>query len=88
VRYTAGLARLKLSEEECAKFQTQLALVLEYVDKLKAADVSNVDPTAHANPVFNIAREDEPHRWLTPQEALANAPRTAGGLFAVPKVLE
>ena len=88
VRYTAGLARLNLSEEEIAKFQAQLSQVLEYVEELKGVDVSQVEPTAHANPVFNVVREDEPRDGLTRQEALANAPRQAGGLFSVPKVIE
>ena len=88
VRYTAGLARLNLSEEEIAKFQSQLSQVLEYVEELKGVDVSQVEPTAHANPVFNVVREDESRVGFTPQEALANAPRQANGLFAVPKVIE
>lgn len=88
VRYTAGLARLNLSEEEIAKFQAQLSQVLEYVEKLKAVDVSHVEPTAHANPVFNVMREDEPRDWFSQKEALANAPRQANGLFIVPKVIE
>lgn len=88
VRYTAGLARLNLSEEEIAKFQAQLSQVLEYVEKLKTVDVSQVDPTAHANPIFNVVREDEPRDWFTPKEALANAPRQANNLFVVPKVIE
>jgi aspartyl-tRNA(Asn)/glutamyl-tRNA(Gln) amidotransferase subunit C len=88
VRYTAGLARLYLSDEEIAKFQAQLSQVLEYVEKLKAVDVSHVEPTAHANPVFNVVREDEPRDWFAPKEALANAPRQANNLFMVPKVIE
>ena len=88
VRYTAGLARLNLSDEEAAKFQAQLSQVLEYVEKLKTVDVSGVEPTAHATPVFNVVREDAPRDWFTAPEALANAPRQAGGLFAVPKVIE
>jgi aspartyl-tRNA(Asn)/glutamyl-tRNA(Gln) amidotransferase subunit C len=88
VRYTAGLARLQLSDEEVAKFQSQLGKVLEYVEKLKSVDVSNVEATAHANPVFNVVREDEPRDWFTQKEALSNAPRQANGLFSVPKVLD
>ncbi len=88
VRYTAGLARLTLSEEEISKFQAQLSQVLEYVDKLKAVDVSQVEATAYANPVFNVVREDEPRDWFSPKEALSNAPRQANGLFSVPKVIE
>jgi aspartyl-tRNA(Asn)/glutamyl-tRNA(Gln) amidotransferase subunit C len=88
VRYTAGLARLQLSDEEVAKFQSQLGKVLEYVEKLKAVDVSHVEATAHANPVYNVVREDEPRDWFTQKEALSNAPRQANGLFSVPKVLD
>lgn len=88
VRYTADLARLRLSEEEAAKFQAQLSQVLEYVEKLKTVDVSAVEPMAHANPIFNVIREDEPRDWFTPKEALANAPREANRLFVVPKVIE
>ena len=88
VRYTAGLARLNLSEEEVAKFQAQLSHVLEYVEKLNTVDVSQVEPTAHTNPVFNVVREDEPRDWFATAEALANAPRQANSLFIVPKVIE
>jgi len=88
VRYTAQLARLNLTEAEVAKFQTQLGEVLAHVEKLAAVDVSNVEPTAHANPVVNIFRADEPQPWFTAEDALANAPRAANQLFIVPKVIE
>jgi aspartyl-tRNA(Asn)/glutamyl-tRNA(Gln) amidotransferase subunit C len=88
VRYTAQLARLDLSEEEIAKFQAQLSQVLAYVEKLEQVDVSSVEPTAHANAVFNVFREDAERDWFTTEDALSNAPRAANGLFIVPKVLE
>jgi aspartyl-tRNA(Asn)/glutamyl-tRNA(Gln) amidotransferase subunit C len=87
-RYTARLARLKLSEEEATMFQTQLGQVLAYVEKLERIDVSAVEPMAHANPVTNVFRDDQPRAWFTPEEALANAPRQANQLFIVPKVIE
>jgi len=88
VRYTAQLARLHLSEEEIATFQAQLSQVLEYVEKLKTVDVSGVEPTAHANAVHNVFRADESRPWFSQDDALANAPRQANGLFVVPKVVE
>jgi aspartyl-tRNA(Asn)/glutamyl-tRNA(Gln) amidotransferase subunit C len=88
VRYTAQLARLHLSEEEIAKFQTQISQILAYVEKLEQVDVTGVEPTAHANAVFNVFRKDEPRDWFTAKEALANAPREANELFVVPKVIE
>ena len=80
VRYTAKLARLHLSEDEIAKFQAQLSQVLAYVEKLEQVDVSGVEPTAHANAVFNVFRKDEDRSFFTQKEALANAPRQANGL--------
>jgi len=88
VRKTAVLARLQLSEEETAKFQAQLSQVLDHVEKLKQVDVSAVEPTAHANAVYNVFRADKPRPGIGAEVALRNAPRAANGLFIVPKVIE
>ena len=77
----------------CAKngvkgFQKQLDDVLQYVEKLGQADISDVEPAAHALPIFNVFREDAPRDWFTAEQALSNAPRKANGLFIVPKVVE
>ena len=88
VRYTAQLARLHLSEEEIAKFQTQISQILAYVEKLEQVDVTGIEPTAHANAIFNVFREDAPRDWFTAEDTLANAPRAANQLFIVPKVIE
>src|ERR1700679_2204883 len=88
VRYTAQLARINLTDEEIDTFQSQLDQVIQYVEKLKQVDVSGVDPTAHAIPVFNIFRPDEPRDWFDAPAALSNAPRQANGLFSVTKVVE
>src|SRR5438477_450292 len=57
-------------------------------DKLYGVDVSQVEAAAHAIPIFNVFREDEPRDWFTAEEALSNAPRQANGLFIVTKVVE
>ena len=88
VRYTAKLARLELTEEEVTKFQAQLSQVLHYVEKLASVDVAHVEPMAHANPVVNVFRDDAAAPWFNATQALANAPRQAGQLFVVPKVIE
>ena len=88
VGYVARLARLNLSEDETRVFQNQLGQVLEHAAKLREVDVSDVEATAHAIPVFNVFREDEPRDWFTAEEALRNAPQKANGLFIVTKVVE
>ena len=88
VAHVAKLARLNLTEEETKLFQVQLGRVLEYAEKLREPDISHVEAAAHAVPILNIFREDEPRPGLTAEEALGNAPRQANGLFIVTKVLE
>ena len=88
VEYVAKLARLGLTAEEKRLFQGQIADVLVYADKLREVDVSEVETSAHASPIFNVFRADEARDWFTPEEALINAPRQANGLFVVTKVVE
>jgi aspartyl-tRNA(Asn)/glutamyl-tRNA(Gln) amidotransferase subunit C len=88
VRYVSKLARINLSDEETQLFQKQLADVLKYAEKLREVDVSHVEAAAHAVPMFNVFREDEPGDCLTAEEALANAPQKANQLFIVTKVVE
>jgi aspartyl-tRNA(Asn)/glutamyl-tRNA(Gln) amidotransferase subunit C len=88
VEYVAELARIKLTPEEVNTFRTQLEIVLQHVERLNQVDVSNVEPTAHSFPIYNVFRSDEPQESLDRQAALANAPRQAQGLFLVTKVVD
>jgi aspartyl-tRNA(Asn)/glutamyl-tRNA(Gln) amidotransferase subunit C len=88
VRYIAELARIKLEPGEIATFESQLGHVLEHVEKLNQLDVSEVEPTAHSFPIYNIFREDKSRPSLEREAALENAPRQAQGLFIVTKVVE
>ncbi|PYJ70982.1 MAG: Asp-tRNA(Asn)/Glu-tRNA(Gln) amidotransferase GatCAB subunit C [Verrucomicrobia bacterium] len=88
VTYVARLARINLTKAEVELFQKQLDDVLHYVEKLRQANVTDVEPAAHALPNFNVFREDAPRDWFTAEQALSNAPRKANGLFIVPKVVE
>ena len=88
VRYVARLARIELTPAEEQKIGAQLNHILGYMEKLKQLDVSAVEPTAHPVPMTNITRPDETRPGLSNEEALRNAPATAGGLFLVPKIVE
>jgi len=50
--------------------------------------VSHVEAAAHAIPVFNVFREDDPRDCFTAEQALSNAPHQANNLFIVTKVVE
>jgi aspartyl-tRNA(Asn)/glutamyl-tRNA(Gln) amidotransferase subunit C len=88
VAYVAQLARLRLTAEETELFQKQLGDVLKYAEKLKEMKVEGVEAAAHAVPIFNVFRTDEPCDWFSATEALSNAPRQANNLFIVTKVVE
>ena len=88
IEYVAKLARISLTEEEKAKFAEQLGDVLENFERLNAVDVSGIEPTAHAFPVYNVWQEDVPESGFSPEEALKNAPAQRANQIVVPKVVD
>ena len=88
LQHAVKLARIELTPEEEARLGSQLGDILKYVDKLNELDVKGVEPTAHAVPFTNVTRADEVRPSLPRDEAMRNAPRTANGLFIVPKIVE
>ena len=88
VGYVAKLACIELTDEETKLFQGQLDQVLHYVEQLNELDVSNVEPTAHAIPVFNVLRKDEIGTSLNHADVIANAPSATDGEIRVPKIID
>lgn len=84
----ARLSRLKLSEEEIAKFQTELSEILEYVEVLDKVDVAGLKPTYQVTGLTDVMRADEEVDYGTSLDGLlANAPQTVDGQFKVKRVL-
>jgi len=88
IDHVAHLARLALTPEEKAKFATQLGDVLAYIEQLKKVDVTGVEPTAHAFPVYNVWADDVAQPGLPVEAALKNAPVQRNNMIVVPKVVE
>ncbi len=88
VRHIAHLARLELTDAEVAQFSTDLGDILAHVETLNAVDTDGVEATAHALPLANVFRADEPRPSLDHADALRNAPDQEDGYFKVPKVLD
>jgi aspartyl-tRNA(Asn)/glutamyl-tRNA(Gln) amidotransferase subunit C len=91
VHYVAQLAHLDLTEDEVAKFQPQLAAILEYMQKLNQLDTTRVEPMAQVlapGMSRGVLREDKVVACLPQDVALANAPEPGSGLFKVPSVIE
>lgn len=88
IDHVAKLARLALTPEEKAMFAHQLGDVLHHIEQLAKVDVSQVEPTAHASPVFNVWADDVAQPGLSVDDALRNAPAQRDHMVVVPKVVE
>ena len=88
IDHVANLARLALTPEEKATFSAQLGDVLAYIEQLKAVDVTGIEPTAHAFPLYNVWADDVPRPGLPVEAALRNAPAQRDHMIVVPKVVE
>lgn len=87
----ANLSRLKLSEEEIVRMQSEMSAILAYVDKLKKATsgefAGGTGPVMSANK--NVMREDaDPHEsGVYTERLLKSAPRHDGQYIKVKKIL-
>jgi aspartyl-tRNA(Asn)/glutamyl-tRNA(Gln) amidotransferase subunit C len=83
VLHVAELASLSLDDSEVTALAKDLASVVAYVEQLSSVDTEGVPTFAHTTEARPL-RADEPRDGLTHEEALAQAPRTIDGSFAVP----
>lgn len=88
IDYTAKLARINLTEEEKTKLSGQLDSIIGYIEKLEELDTTDVLPTAHPHPVYNVWQEDVVKSELSVDEALQNAPAQRDNMIVVPKVVD
>lgn len=88
VAHVGRLARLALTDQELDALTTEMDAILDYVEQLNALDTEGIVPTAHAVPMENAFREDEPRPGFTTEQALANAPDATESAFRVRRVIE
>jgi aspartyl-tRNA(Asn)/glutamyl-tRNA(Gln) amidotransferase subunit C len=87
VDYLALLSRLHLSEEEKKVLGPQIKDIVQYVEKLRELDVSNVPAVDHIQDMKNVTRDDEVRPSFRREDILRNAPSTDGTFFEVPKII-
>ena len=96
VRYVAELANLRLTEDEIARFQSELDGILAHIERLNEIDTTGVEPMAQVlfdggllnTEQTDTLRPDVVAPPLGSQLGLANAPQPCGGYFKVPRVIE
>lgn len=90
INHISQLARLDLSEEEKQKFAKELDAILGFVEKLKEADVKNINPMAGGTDLNNITRDDAigERDLKQKQEILDNVPKKKDDYVEVKAVFE
>lgn len=85
----AGLARIKVDENEKAQLVKEIDSILAYVDQIKKASIAEVSAEDRIGVVKNVARPDMA-RVLSAEDRegiLAEAPDREGDFIAVKKIL-
>ena len=88
VRQVAHLARLELKAGQGEHYARQLSNILDMVGQLSAAKTEGVTPMAHPLDMVQRLRTDAVTEGDQRERFQAHAPKTADGLYLVPKVIE
>ena len=84
----AQLCRLRLTDDEIIKYQSELSSILAYVEMLQDVDVSGLEPTSQVTGLTNVVREDTEIDYdVTPEQLLKNAPAQSKNQFKVKRMI-
>jgi len=87
IRYIAGLAKLKFTENEADEFAAEFEKILGHFENIDKEDLAGLD----LNPEFgqsSVLRKDEVRNFEDKQELFKNAREMRDGFITIPKVLE
>ncbi len=87
VQHLAGLARIALTDAEIDSLTSELGSILTNIAKVSEVATDDVPATSHPIPINNVTRPDAIADVLTREQALANAPEAADGMFRVSSIL-
>lgn len=88
IEYIGILAKLELSDEEKEAAKSDMARMLDHIDKLNELDTTGVEPMSHVFPVNNVFREDVVINGDDSENILSNAPECKDSAFVVPKTVD
>lgn len=89
VQHVAGLASLALSDEDLDFYEVKLSQIVEFV-----AEISQIPDNLGDDWRGDIQGSPTPERTdvvkssLSPEDALASAPKVIGTAFQVPRIIE
>ncbi|KKP79994.1 MAG: hypothetical protein A2271_01020 [Candidatus Moranbacteria bacterium RIFOXYA12_FULL_35_19] len=87
VQHIANLARIGMKEKEIEKFSHDLSSILDFIEKLKEVDITDVEPTAHITGLQNKSREDKIEKFENIEGIKKLFPEEKSGYNKVKSVL-
>ena len=88
VRHIAALARIRVGDGELEPLAVELSRIVDWFEQLRDVDTEGVAPMSSVAAVGLPMRDDAVTDGDCREAILGNAPATAKGFFAVPKVVE
>jgi len=88
VKKIGRLARIRIEDDEVAKYQDELNVILGFVEQLSEVNVEGVEPMTSVTPMRLRRRDDVVTDGGYPEKIVANAPLSEDNFFMVPKVVE
>ena len=88
VAHIAALARIRLADAELEPLAAELSHILTWVEQLAEVDTADVAPMTSVAAMRLPLRDDRVTDGDCREAILGNAPQSAKGFFAVPKVVE
>jgi aspartyl-tRNA(Asn)/glutamyl-tRNA(Gln) amidotransferase subunit C len=88
VKRIGRLARIRIEENEVARYQDELNSILGFVEQLDEVDVTGVEPMTSVTPMQLRRRDDKVTDGGYPEKVVSNAPISEDNFFEVPKVVE
>jgi len=88
VKRVAHLARIAVTDEEAARMEGELNVILGFVEHLSEVNVDGVEPMTSVTPMAMKKRTDVVTDGSKADDIVANAPETTDNFFLVPKVVE
>lgn len=86
IRNIAKLAHLRVKDDEIEKLRSDFSSVLDYVNKLKEVDVSEITETVNLSQSHNVEREDVSIRF-DKNLLIQSMPKSRNDYLEVKKVL-
>ncbi len=85
VMHVADLARIEITEEELQKYQKDLKILLDEVDKIK--DIDDFDDEKMFSPTDNTFDLERKNISVTNENVLLNVPKKMGNFVEAPVMI-